>query len=203
LDDDRVVGVYFNGEAAAYPLAALGVRETSNEEYGDESIVVSWSPVTYSARAFLAKVGDGSSVILNRHTHTVYNSPAMPDQNDSTFVQFIGRAITGSLTGWTLEQIPVITTTWVAWKQAYPDTEVMSTEGGPEADPFERYYANDRNGVHSLMPTDKRLHGKDVVLGVDIKGEAKAYSLKKTSGELQSWFCTNAPLQPPLRSLGQ
>ena len=176
LADDRVVGVYFNGEAAAYPLAALGVRETSNEEYGDESIIVSWSPVTYSARAFLAKVGDGSSVILSRHTHTVYNSPAMPDQSDSTFVQFIGRAITGPLTGWTLEQIPVITTTWVAWKQAYPDTEVMSTEGGPETDPFERYYANDRNGVHSLMPTDKRLHGKDVVLGVDIKGEAKAYS---------------------------
>ncbi len=176
LPDDRVVGVYYNGEAAAYPLAAIGVREISNEEYGDTPIVISWSPVTYSARAFFAKLGSGNNVSLGRHTHTVFNSPAMPDANGSTFVQFIGRAVTGDLTGWTLEQIPVITTTWAAWKQAYPDTEVMSTEGGPEADMFERYYANDRNGIHALAPTDKRLHGKDVVLGLDVKGEAKAYS---------------------------
>ncbi len=175
LPDDRVVGVCFNGEAAAYPLAALGVREISNEAYGDSPIVVSWSPVTYSARAFLAKA-DNRVLHLNRHTHTVFNSPALPDDGDSTFVQFIGQAVSGELAGWTLEQIPVVLTTWAAWKEAHPDTEVMSTEGGPEADIFERYYANDRNGVHSLNPTDKRLHGKDVVFGLDIRGEAKAYS---------------------------
>ena len=75
-----------------------------------------------------------------------------------------------------MTQIPVTTTTWIAWKEAHPDTEVMSTEGGPELDIFERYYANDRNGIHSLNPIDKRLHGKDVVLGLDIKGNVKAYS---------------------------
>jgi hypothetical protein len=175
LPDDRVVGVYFDGEAAAYPLAAIGVREISNEEYGDTPIVVSWSPVTYAARAFLAKANN-RTLDLKRHTHTVFNSPAMPDQNGGTIVQFIGQGITGDLAGWTLEQIPVITTTWAAWQTAHPDTEVMSTEGGPEEDIFERYYANDRNGIHSLNPTDKRLHGKDVILGLDLKGEARAYS---------------------------
>jgi hypothetical protein len=175
LPDDRVVGVQFNGEAAAYPLAALGVREISNEEYGDTPIIVSWSPVTYSARAFLAKANN-NIVTLQRHTHTVHNSPAMPDTGNSNFVQFIGQAVNGELAGWTLEQIPVLTTTWAAWKEAHPETEVMSTAGGPEADIFERYYANDRNGIHGLNPTDKRLHGKDVVLGLDIKGETKAYS---------------------------
>ena len=176
MPDDRVVGIYFNGEAAAYPLAAIGIREISNEKFGDTEVIISWSPVTYSARAFLAKPGTNEVVTLNRHTHTVFNSPALPDNNNSNFVQFIGQAVTGELAGWTLVQVPVITTTWAAWKQAYPDTEVMSTEGGPEADIFERYYANDRNGIHSLMPTDKRLHGKDIVLGIDIKGEVKAYS---------------------------
>lgn len=175
LDDDRVVGVHFNGEAAAYPLAALGVREISNEEYGETPLVVTWSPVTYSARAFVAKANN-QVVNLQRHTHTVFNSPAMPDASGSDFVQFIGQAVNGPLAGWTLEQIPVLTTTWAAWKEAHPNTEVMSTEGGPETDIFERYYANDRNGIHSLNPADKRLHGKDVVLGLDIKGESKAYS---------------------------
>ncbi|MDG0867217.1 DUF3179 domain-containing (seleno)protein [Candidatus Lucifugimonas marina] len=175
LDDDRVVGVSFNGEAAAYPLAALGVREISNEEYGDTPIIITWSPVTYSARAFHAKANN-NVITLQRHTHTVNNSPAMPDTGTSTFVQFIGQAVTGELTGWTLEQIPVVTTTWAAWKEAHPETEVMSTEGGPEVDIFERYYANDRNGIHSLNPSDKRLHGKDVVFGLDIKGESKAYA---------------------------
>lgn len=175
LPDDRVVGVYFNGEAAAYPLAAIGVREVSNEEYGDTPVIISWSPVTYAARGFVAKVNN-DVVNVGRHTHTVFNSPAMPDATGSDFVQFTGQAVTGELAGWTLEQIPVVTTTWAAWKEAHPDTEVMSTEGGPEIDIFERYYANDRNGVHSLNPTDKRLHGKDVVLGLDIDGHAKAFS---------------------------
>ncbi|NQW19112.1 MAG: DUF3179 domain-containing protein [Chloroflexi bacterium] len=175
LPDDRVIGVYLNGEAAAYPLAALGVREVSNEEYGETPIVVTWSPVTYSARAFMAKI-DNRVLNLNRHTHTLFNSPTMPDESGSIIVQFIGQAVAGDLAGWTLKQIPTLTTTWAAWKEAHPDTEVMSTEGGPESDIFERYYANERNGVHSLNPTDKRLHGKDVVLGLDINGNAKAYS---------------------------
>jgi hypothetical protein len=175
LSDDRVIGVYYNGEAAAYPLAALAVREISNEEFGSIPLAVSWSPVTYSARVFKANL-NGNLLTLNRHTHTVFNSPAIPDENDSTIVQFIGQAVTGSLVGWTLEQVPAVTTTWAAWKEAHPDTEVMSTEGGPESDMFERYYANDRNGIHTLNPSDKRLNGKDVVIGLDIKGDAKAYS---------------------------
>jgi hypothetical protein len=176
LPDDRVVGIFHNGEAAAYPLAALAVRETSNEEFGETAVVVSWSPVTYSARAFLAKAGSGPPLSFGRHTHTIFNSPVMPDANGSGFVQFIGQAVGGELAGWTLKPVPVITTTWAAWKQAHPYTEVMSTEGGPDHDVFERYYASDRNGVHNLKPTDKRLRGKDVVLGLDINGEAKAYS---------------------------
>ena len=176
LPDDRVIGVFHDGEAAAYPLAALGVREVSNEEYGETPVAVTWSPVTYSARAFLAKVGDKDAVMLGAHTHTVFNSPAMPNNDGSTIIQFTGQAATGPLTGWSLEQIPVITTTWAAWEKAHPETEVMSTEGGPEADIFENYYANDRNGIHSLAPKDKRLHGKDIVLGLDIEGDIKAYS---------------------------
>lgn len=176
LPDDRVVGVFYNGEAAAYPLAALAVRETSNEEFGDTPIAVTWSPVTYSARAFIAKIGTNPVLTLGRHTHTLYNSPLLPDSDGNGFVQFIGQGVTGNLVGWTLESIPITTTTWAAWQQAHPDTEVMSTDGGPEFDVFERYYANDRNGVHSLNPSDKRLHGKDVVLGVSIKGETRAYS---------------------------
>ena len=177
LDDDRVIGVFYNGEAAAYPLAALGVREVSNEEYGDTPISVTWSPVTYSARGFIAKA---NNEILNfgRHTHTVFNSPALPEKSGSDFIQFTGQGITGPLTGSQVKQIPVTTTTWIAWKEAHPDTEVMSTEGGPELDIFERYYANDRNGIHSLNPIDKRLDGKDVVIGLDMKGSVKAYSYR-------------------------
>lgn len=178
FDDDRVIGVYHAGEAAAYPLAALGVREISNEEYGTTPIVITWSPVTYSARAFIANV---NNEILNfgRHTHTIYNSPVMPEKSNSEFIQFTGQAVTGHHAGNQMRQIPVLTTTWIAWKEAHPNTEIMSTEGGPETDIFERYYANDRNGVHSLNPIDKRLHGKDVVLGLNIKGDAKAFSFTR------------------------
>jgi hypothetical protein len=176
LPDDRVLGVFYNGEPAAYPLAAMAGRELSNETFGDTPVVVSWSPVTYSARAFLTNAGTNPAPVLGRHTHTVFNSPILPDENGSGIIQFTGQGVIGDLKGWTLETIPVVTTTWAAWRTAHPDTEVMSTEGGPEADIFERYYANDRNGIHNMSPNDKRIEGKDVVLGLDIKGEAKAYS---------------------------
>ena len=33
--DDRVIGLVVDGDAIAYPLSTMGLREVANEEFGD------------------------------------------------------------------------------------------------------------------------------------------------------------------------
>ncbi len=43
LDEkDRVLGVYFNGEAKAYPIRILNWHELVNDEVGGQPVLVSW-----------------------------------------------------------------------------------------------------------------------------------------------------------------
>ena len=65
-----------------------------------------------------------------------------------------------------LKQLPVLATNWSAWSAAYPDTEALSTQGTPEWDIFERYYFNDRPGLHRQSSKDRRLGDKEIVIGL-------------------------------------
>jgi len=41
-DSDRVLGVFLNGEAKAYPTQILNWHELVNDEVGDRPVLVSW-----------------------------------------------------------------------------------------------------------------------------------------------------------------
>ncbi len=41
-DNERVLGVYRNGVARAYPIRVLSWHELVNENFGDEPLLVSW-----------------------------------------------------------------------------------------------------------------------------------------------------------------
>jgi hypothetical protein len=171
--EDRVIGVEANGYAVAYPLAAMSVREVINDSFGDLTVAVSWWPVTYSARAFV--LGDADEAQLKPQRKTLLNSTALLDEHGDTVVQFLGQKVTGPERGTALRQLPVVMTNWRAWSAAHPDTEVMSLEGTPDADIFERYYVTNRAGLYQQSSKDRRWHDKDTVLGIQVNGEARAY----------------------------
>ena len=60
--DDRVIGLEIDGDAIAYPLSAMALREVANEEFGELPISVTWSPITYAARVFVSRGPDGAGV---------------------------------------------------------------------------------------------------------------------------------------------
>ena len=57
--DDRVIGLVVDGDAIAYPLSTMGLREVANEEFGDLPVSVTWSPITYAARVYVSVGPDG------------------------------------------------------------------------------------------------------------------------------------------------
>lgn len=174
--EDRVAGIEVNGDAVALPMSAMALREVVNMEVGGERVSVSWWAISYSARAFNRRLPSGHLVTFEPIPKTVYNSTVFSDESpDGRWVQFVGQAVAGENTGVELRQLPVLATNWSAWSAAYPDTEVLSTDGTPEWDIFERYYFNDRPGLHRQSSKDRRLGDKEIVMGLVGRDTVKAY----------------------------
>ncbi len=164
--DDRVIGLEIKGDAVAYPLSAMGLREVVNEEFADIQVTVTWSPITYSARVYESIGPDGNPFTLAPTEHMVLNSPLLESENGSMYLQFTGEAIMGPDAGHQLKRMPCLNTTWGAWSEAWPNSELLSPEDTPETDVFENYYASTRAGLFTQPTKDKRLPDKDIVLGI-------------------------------------
>jgi hypothetical protein len=110
----------------------------------------------------------------------IMNALVMYDhQTDTLWSHFLGQAVEGELKGQQLEFIPAVQTTWGAWKKVHPDTLLLST-GRFRFDSYVRYY-DDPNapGIIGETFSDDRLGRKDLVLGLLMAGEAKAYPFKE------------------------
>lgn len=165
--DDRVIGLVIEGDAVAYPLSAMGLREVANEEFGDLPVSVTWSPITYAARVYVSEGPDGKPFTLAPTDQMVLNSPLLESENGSLYLQFTGEAIMGPDAGHQLRRLPCMNTTWSAWSDAWPSSEMLSPDETPDIDVFENYYASTRAGLFTQPTRDKRLPDKDVVLAID------------------------------------
>jgi len=112
-------------------------------------------------------------------------------QTESLWSQLREEAVTGELAGTKLEKLASTRTTWRAWRERHPDTLVLSTETGYRrnysVDPYTGYY----RALGLMFPVGdvrKDLPAKEMVLGVELGGAAKAYpleALKKNPGTLK------------------
>jgi hypothetical protein len=177
-NDDRVFGVDYLGVQKAYSQRILNWHEIVNDQFGDESVAITFCPLCGSALGFKRLVRDqvsefGVSGKLHNSDLVMYDR-----LTDSYWQQITGEAIIGSAKGQVLEQIPIITTTWAEWKNAKPETLNLSRDTGVKRDydqyPYGTYEENDEIlfGVENI---DKSLQIKTVVYGVELEGRAKAY----------------------------
>ena len=106
----------------------------------------------------------------------IMNALVMYDHQTRTlWSQFLGRGVKGELAGVELEMVPVTQTTWSAWRDLHPDTLVLDKKGRYGSDNYRSYYGLGRAGVMGEARRDGRLGGKELVLGIDLDGNAKAY----------------------------
>lgn len=177
-DTDRVIGVYYGGEAKAYPLRILVWHELVNDTIGGKDALITYCPLTGSGIVFDPAINDAR--FLFGVSGRLYNSCLVlyDKQTKSLWSQLKMEAVTGSMTGKSLLRIPSVNTTWGAWKNLYPDTRVLSVNTGYDRDYTSNPYADYENSkeiIFPVLPFDKRVAAKEWVIGIVIDGHAKAY----------------------------
>ena len=97
------------------------------------------------------------------------------------------------MVGQELEEISIDTVVWRDWKKVHPDSEVLSQKTGSirnyGRDPYGSYY-EDSFLIFPVDNEDDRLHPKDIIFGIEIDGQYKAYREidLKESGEIKDSF---------------
>lgn len=177
--DERVMGLYFDGIARAYPIAILNWHEIVNDEFNGHPVVVTFCPLCNTGMVFDGMVEDeptsfGVSGLLFESDVLLYDR-----ETDSLWTQIWARAISGPRQGQTLTILPVQHTSWQAWREAHPETEVLSRETGFRRDYLRNPYAGYEASPTTLFPVANRApgpwHTKEWVLGVSFNDEHKAY----------------------------
>lgn len=194
-DSDRVLGINMGGESRAYPVAILNWHEIVNDNIGGRPVVVTFCPLCNTGMAFDAEVAGetltfGVSGLLFQSDVLLYDR-----ETESLWSQIWSEAISGPYKGRKLEQIPLEHTTWAAWRDKYPDTQLLSRDTGVRRDYLRDPYAGYEQSPTTLFPVANRApgpwHSKEWVMGVSLNGEHKAYPFSELAAANSSRFVDN------------
>ncbi len=176
-----VFGIYINGEARAYPKRVLAWHEMTNDTVGGMDLTLVYCTLCGAAILYDQQVGDrqfefGTSGFLYRSNKLMYDR-----ETRSLWSALEGVPVTGKLvgSGLRLKRLPIVTTTWGAWRKAHPETRVLSLETGHQRDygegvAYRDYFATDRL-MFPVPFDDKRLKNKREVLAVILGREPVAF----------------------------
>lgn len=181
-DEDPVFGISYRGQVRAYPQLILVWHEIVNDRFAGQAVSVTYCPLTGSAVAFQGDAPNGRPMTFGTTGNLINSNLLMYDRvTESEWPQLFGTAINGPQKGTTLTETPLVWSSWGRWREAHPDTAVLSTDTG-----FERDYGSDPYGSYTplggyyatggplfpVMAKSPRLAAKEVVVGVRA-GEAR------------------------------
>jgi hypothetical protein len=186
--DQRILGIEMDGVARAYPINILNWHEVVNDRINGKAVAVTFCPLCGSGMAFdaMAKNRDLSFGVSG----LLYNSDVLlyDRHTDSLWSQIKAQAVSGPMSGEKLTVLPLTHTTWEEWRDAYPDTLVLSEDTGYwrnyDHNPYEEYRTSGSVLSSVADKIDLRYHPKEPVLGIEIDGRFKAYpfsELEQTS----------------------
>jgi hypothetical protein len=183
LDDAHVVfGFESGGETRAYPRRIMGWHEVVRDRVGGTEVTGVYSPLcgTMVVYRMPARMPAQPPARTPPQTSTfgtsgfVYRSSKLlvDAETDSLWSTLTGRAVVGSraAAGAALEPLPVVTTTWGAWRRRHPETSVVSLDTGftrdySEGAAYRDYLATDRL-MFGVPQRDDRLADKAEVLAL-------------------------------------
>jgi len=180
-DDDVVIGFSHNGVHRAYPFRILIWHEIVNDVVDGTPIAVVYCPLCGTAMVFDRRYSD--QVLSFGVSGLLYNSDVLMFDREtrSLWSQLGMKAVSGEFSGTELTWLPSEQMTWEAWKESYPDSEVLNTDTGHRRDyenlPYGRYFKS----AATMFPYSgkrRELPPKAWVAGVLLKGQAKAYPLE-------------------------
>ncbi len=175
---DRVLGVEINGKARAYPIRILNWHEIVNDIHNGKPIAVTFCPLCGSGIVYDATFNGkahkfGVSGLLYNSDVLLYDR-----ETETLWSQILSKGISGKLVGSELDIIPSSHTSWKAWREKHPNTEVLSTNTGSSRNYDRTPYAGYDKGRETYFPLafrSQKYHPKERVLGVSINGKHKVY----------------------------
>jgi len=179
--NDIVIGLVRGDKARAYPTRILVWHEIVNDVFAGDAVVVTYCPLCGTAMVFERKIGEqlksfGVSGLLYQSDVLMYDR-----ETESLWSQLAMKAVSGVERGRELKWLPSEHLTWKAWSEKYPNGEVLSTDTGYQRNYNRQAYSSYFASKDTMFPVPikrKELSKKAWVIGVIVKGKAKAYAIK-------------------------
>ncbi len=177
--EDRVIGIVLNGIARAYPIAILNWHEVANDVIAGQRIVVTFCPLCGTGMVFESNV-EGQALTFGV-SGLLYESDVLlyDRQTESLWSQILSKGVSGEMRGKPLHALPVTHTSWRAWRQSHPESEVLSRDTGSSRnygqDPYIGYADSPRTMFPVVNQAPGPWHSKEWVLGFNIGDQYKAY----------------------------
>ncbi len=179
-DEDQILGFVERGVARAYPLRILVWHEIVNDIVGGRPIAVTYCPLCGTCMVFDRRSEEGD--LTFGVSGLLYNSDVLmyDRQTESLWSQLKMEAVAGPQVGRKMRWLASEQMTWAAWKERYPESEVLSTETGFQREYARSPYAGYESRESTYFPVPKHrddLKNKEWVIGVVLEGLAKAYPI--------------------------
>ncbi|MFC7044583.1 DUF3179 domain-containing protein [Halobacteriaceae archaeon GCM10025711] len=167
---DVVFGVVRGDDVRAYPQNVLVWHEVVNDVLDGERVSVTYCPLTGTAMGF--ERGDTEFGVSGRLLNS--NLVMYDRATDSRWPQVLATSIEGAFRGRSLREFRVVWTTWGRWRDAHPETAVLSEDSGfarnYDRDPYGSYnpttgYYTSDGTLFGPLTDDDRFPTKAVVLG--------------------------------------
>jgi len=186
--NELVLGVEFNGVTKAYPLPTLSpVRfHVLNDDFNGAPLAVSFCPLCFSGVVFERPSIDGQ--VMSFATAGLFSRDLVmyDDVTGSLWQQFTGEPLAGETVGefGLLHRVPADIVPYSDWVAAHPDSliyvdpAIASSRRSNELIEELVIYESIANGTRDSSreaDRDQRLPDREIVVGITIQGQAKAY----------------------------
>jgi hypothetical protein len=177
-DETPVLGVDIDGDSAVYPVHLLEYHQIVNDTLGGVPIVVAFDPLSGTPRVYRRRIDGkvlefGVSGLLYNASFLMYDR-----ETESLWSHFEGRALAGPLAGKVLTRVPVHQEPLAAWIVRHSGTKVLARPELKKIDyrysPYKTYWLEDRI-PYPVKARDESFHAKELVLGLEARGETRAY----------------------------
>ncbi len=184
-DGEKVFGVVAGGAARAYPLRILAWHEMLNDTVGDEPITLSYCTLCGSGVLYQTRTPAGSaytfgtSGLLYRSNKLMVDRQTLSLWSNLTGEPVVGRRARGDVR---LEMLPLVITTWGAWRQRHPETTAVL----PDLELGRRWGFDYRTGAADrarsgvafpVWQQSRQLPRDEEVYALRLDGRPKAYRL--------------------------
>lgn len=182
---EPVFGLYFNGEAKAYPLRIMDWHEMANDTVGGVEVALAYCTLCGSAIAYQRVVEAGGDPLTFGSSGLLYSSnKLMFDRETLTLWNHItGEPVYGPLaeSGIVLERLPVVLTSWGEWLAAHPNTTALDIVTGHDRQyepgtPYGVYFQGDEVWF-PVFQRSELLSDKARVYALVLNGAPKAYPI--------------------------